>query len=135
MYAGRCSRVAALAQKRQAQGKPFDKPNFVISTGFQVVWEKFAQLWQIEMREVPLTLDKTTLDPEEALKMCDENTICIVPIQGVTWTGLNDDVEALDKALDAYNAKPVTTFPSTWMLQAAVSSFRSCIRKRNGTSV
>ena len=92
-------------KKRQAQGKPTDKPNFVISTGFQVVWEKFAQLWQIEMREVPLTLDKTTLDPEEALKMCDENTICIVPIQGVTWTGLNDDVEALDKALDAYNAK------------------------------
>ena len=25
--------------------------------------------------------------------------------RGVTWTGLNDDVEALDKALDAYNAK------------------------------
>lgn len=92
-------------KKRQAQGKPVDKPNFVISTGFQVVWEKFAQLWQIEMREVPLTLEKTVLDPEEALKMCDENTICIVPIQGVTWTGLNDDVEALDKALDAYNAK------------------------------
>lgn len=92
-------------KKRQAQGKPTDKPNFVISTGFQVVWEKFAQLWQIEMREVPLTLDKTTLDPEEALKMCDENTICIVPIQGVTWTGLNDDVEALDKALDASQCK------------------------------
>ena len=92
-------------KKRQAQGKPIDQPNFVISTGFQVVWEKFAQLWQIEMRQVPLTLEKTILDPEEALKMCDENTICIVPIQGVTWTGLNDDVEALDKALDAYNAK------------------------------
>ena len=59
-------------KKRQAQGKPFDKPNFVISTGFQVVWEKFAQLWQIEMREVPLTLDKTTLDPEEALKMLEK---------------------------------------------------------------
>jgi len=88
-------------KKRQAQ----DKPNFVISSGFQVVWEKFAQLWQIEMRQVPLTLEKTTLDPEAALKMCDENTICIVPIEGVTWTGLNDDVEALDKALDAYNAK------------------------------
>ena len=57
------------------------------------------------MRQVPLTLDKTTLDPEEALKVCDENTICIVPILGVTWTGLNDDVQALDAALDAYNAK------------------------------
>ena len=92
-------------KKRQAQGKPTDKPNFVISSGFQVVWEKFAQLWQIEMRQVPLTLEKTTLDPEAALKMCDEHSICIVPIEGGTWTGLNDDVEALDKALDAYNAK------------------------------
>lgn len=92
-------------KRRQAEGKPFDKPNFVISSGFQVVWEKFAQLWQIEMRTVPLTLDKTTLDPEEALKMCDENTICIVPIQGVTWTGLNDDVQALDAALEKFNKK------------------------------
>lgn len=92
-------------ERRKAQGKPYDKPNFVISTGYQVVWEKFAQLWQIEMRTVPLTLEKTTLDPQDALSMCDENTICIVPIQGVTWTGLNDDVEALDKALDEYNAK------------------------------
>ncbi|RFS21884.1 glutamate decarboxylase [Chitinophaga silvatica] len=90
-------------KRRQEQNKPTDKPNFVISAGFQVVWEKFAQLWQIEMRQVPLTIDKTTLDPEEALKMCDENTICIVPIQGVTWTGLNDDVQELDKALDDFN--------------------------------
>ena len=48
-----------------------------------------------------LTLDKPTLDIEEALKVCDENTICIVPIAGVTWTGLDDDIEGLDKALDA----------------------------------
>ena len=92
-------------ERRQKEGKPFDKPNFVITTGYQIVWEKFAQLWQIEMRTVPLTLEKTTLDPEAAIKLCDENTICVVPIQGVTWTGLNDDVEALDAALDAYNAK------------------------------
>lgn len=92
-------------KRRQEAGKPFDKPNFVISSGFQVVWEKFGKLWQIEMRTVNLTLEKTTLDPQDALDLCDENTICIVPIQGVTWTGLNDDVEALDKALDEYNAK------------------------------
>ncbi len=98
-------------ERRQKEGKPFDKPNFVISTGYQVVWEKFAQLWQIEMRQVPLTLEKTTLDPQEALKMCDENTICIVPIQGVTWTGLNDDVEALDAALDEFNASTGYNIP------------------------
>ncbi len=91
--------------RRKAQGKPCDKPNLVMSTAFQVVWEKFCQLWQIEMRTVPISLDNPTLDPEKALAMCDENTICIVPIAGVTWTGLNDDIEALDKALDAYNKK------------------------------
>ena len=84
---------------------PFDKPNLVMSAGFQVVWEKFCQLWQIELRTVPLTLDHITLDPKQALEMCDENTICIVPIAGVTWTGLDDDIEGLDKALDEYNAK------------------------------
>ena len=90
-------------KRRKEQGKPFDKPNLVMSTGFQVVWEKFCQLWQIEMRTVPLTLEHPTLDAKEALKVCDENTICIVPIAGVTWTGLNDNIEELDRELDAYN--------------------------------
>ena len=92
-------------EHRKAQGKPYDKPNLVMSTAYQVVWEKFCQLWQIEMRTVPITREHITLDIDEALKMCDENTICVVPIAGVTWTGLNDDIEALDKALDIYNAK------------------------------
>ena len=70
-----------------------------------MVWEKFCQLWQIELRTVPLDEQHPTLDIDAALKACDENTICIVPIAGVTWTGLDDDIEALDKALDAYNAR------------------------------
>ena len=57
------------------------------------------------MRTVPLTLDNITLDPKQVIELCDENTSCVVPIQGVTWTGLNDDVEALDAALDEYNAR------------------------------
>ena len=92
-------------KRRIAAGKPFDKPNFVISSAYQVVWEKFAQLWQIEMRTVPLSSEKLTLCPKEAIDMCDENTICVVPIMGVTWTGLNDDVKALNDALDEYNKK------------------------------
>ncbi|MCH5230869.1 MAG: glutamate decarboxylase [Muribaculaceae bacterium] len=90
-------------ERRKKAGKPYDKPNFVISAGYQVVWEKFATLWNIEMRQVPLTEKSITLDIDEAIKMCDENTICVVAIQGVTWTGLNDDVEALDAALEKYN--------------------------------
>lgn len=90
-------------ERMEKLGKPFDKPNFVISSAFQVVWEKFSQLWMIEMRTVPITAKNPTLNIEEALKLCDENTICIVPILGVTWTGLNDDVEELDSALDKFN--------------------------------
>ena len=92
-------------ERRKKAGKPYDKPNFVISAGFQVVWEKFATLWNIEMRQVPLSKEHNTLDIEQAIKMCDENTICVVAIEGVTWSGLNDDVEALDAALDKYNAE------------------------------
>lgn len=92
-------------KRRKDAGKPYDKPNLVMSTAYQVVWEKFCQLWQIEMRTVPITHKNPTLDIDQAIKMCDENTICVVPIAGVTWTGMNDDVEALDKALDEYNAK------------------------------
>lgn len=92
-------------ERRKAEGKPYDKPNLVMSTAYQVVWEKFCQLWQIEMRTVPITPDHPTLDIQGAIKRCDENTICIVPIAGVTWTGMNDDIEGLNEALEIYNAK------------------------------
>ena len=92
-------------ERRKAAGKPYDKPNLVMSTAYQVVWEKFCQLWQIEMRTVPITTDHPTLDIQGAIKRCDENTICIVPIAGVTWTGMNDDIESLNDALEIYNAK------------------------------
>ena len=92
-------------ERRKAQGKPIDKPNLVMSTAYQVVWEKFCQLWQIELRTVPITKEHPTLDIDKTVAMCDENTICVVPIMGVTWTGMNDDVESLDAALDEYNKK------------------------------
>ena len=98
-------------ERRKSEGKPYDKPNLVMSTAYQVVWEKFCQLWQIEMRTVPITLEHPTLDIDAALNMCDENTICIVPIMGVTWTGMNDDVEALNTALDEYNGRTGYNIP------------------------
>lgn len=98
-------------KRRKDEGKPYDKPNLVMSAGYQVVWEKFCQLWQIEMRTVPLTRKNPTLDIEKAIQMCDENTICVVPIAGVTWTGMNDDIEALNNALEEYNTKTGYNIP------------------------
>lgn len=98
-------------KRRQQEGKDATHPNLVISTGMQVVWEKFAQLWQVELRQVPLTREKRTLNAKDAVAMCDENTICVVAIAGVTWTGLNDDVEALDKELGAFNERKGLDIP------------------------
>ena len=107
--------------RRKAQGKPYDKPNLVMSTAYQVVWEKFCQLWQIEMRTVPITHKHPTLDIESAIEMCDENTICIVPVAGVTWTGMNDDIEALNDALEQYNR--ITGFDIPIHVDAASGGF------------
>ena len=98
-------------ERRKAEGKPYDKPNLVMSSAYQVVWEKFCQLWQIEMRTVPITHRHPTLNVEQAIKMCDENTICVVPIAGVTWTGMNDDIESLDFALDGFNKRTGYNIP------------------------
>ncbi len=92
-------------EARRAEGKSTNKPNFVISSAFQVVWEKFAHYWELEMRCVPISRDCPTLDAKKAIELCDENTFCIVPIQGVTMTGLNDNVRELDMALDELNER------------------------------
>ena len=97
--------------RRKAEGKPYNNPNLVMSTAYQVVWEKFCQLWQIEMRTVPITHEHPTLDVQKAIEMCDENTICVVPIAGVTWTGMNDNIEGLNDALEEYNSKTGYNIP------------------------
>lgn len=100
--------IAALKRwqkRRKAKGLPIDKPNFIISTCMQVVWEKFAIYWDVEMRMIPVTVEKITLDPQDVIKACDENTICVVPIQGVTITGLNDNVKEINDALDKLNTE------------------------------
>ncbi len=40
------------------------------------------------------------MDPKEAMKYVDENTICVVAILGSTFTGHFEDVKALSAELD-----------------------------------
>ncbi len=78
-------------------------PNLIISSAYQVCWEKFSTFWDVELREVPLTEDSLTLDVSAAIDAIDEYTIGIVPILGVTYTGSYDDIERLDAAVEEYN--------------------------------
>lgn len=99
-------------QKRQrAIGKSVAHPNIVFSSAVQVVWEKFANYWDVEPRYVPITPDKPFLTPDGVLGAVDENTIGVVPILGVTYTGVYEPVEAIAKALDDLEAKTGLDIP------------------------
>jgi glutamate decarboxylase len=85
--------------RREAEGKPTDKPNMVCGP-VQVVWHKFARYWDVEMREIPMSPGKYCMDVEQMLAQVDENTIMVVPTFGVTYTGTYEPVLELSQALD-----------------------------------
>jgi glutamate decarboxylase len=87
-------------QRRRAEGKPADKPNLVAGINVQVCWDKFANYWDVEMRLVPMEGDRYNLSPEEAVKLCDENTIGVVVVMGSTFDGSYEDVKRMSELLD-----------------------------------
>jgi glutamate decarboxylase len=103
--------LGGLALKRQWQkrrteaGKPADRPNLVMGINVQVCWEKFANYWDVEMRLVPMEADRFHLSAEEAVKLCDENTIGVVAILGSTFDGSYEPVKEICEALDDLQAR------------------------------
>lgn len=85
--------------KRKAAGKPYDKPNIIMNSAVQVCWEKAARYFDIEEKYVYCTEDRYVIDPEEAIKLIDENTIGICAILGTTYTGEYEDVKAINDLL------------------------------------
>ena len=51
-------------RRRRARGKSTDASNFIFAPSVQVVWEKFANYWGVEMRAVPITRDRPYLTPQ-----------------------------------------------------------------------
>ncbi|MEK4672910.1 MULTISPECIES: glutamate decarboxylase [Bacillus] len=96
---------------RKSEGKPVDRPNIVFSSAVQVVWEKFANYWEVEPRYVKVSPEHPQLDPQRVLAAVDENTIGVVPILGETYTGLYEPVAAIAKALDDLQAKTGLDIP------------------------
>lgn len=89
-------------QRRQAAGKPADRPNLVMGINVQICWEKFANYWDVEMRLVPMEGDRFHLSADEAVALCDENTIGVVAILGSTFDGSYEPVKEICDALDAF---------------------------------
>jgi glutamate decarboxylase len=87
-------------QRRAAAGKAAERPNLVMGINVQVCWEKFANYWDVEMRLVPMEGERFHLSAEEAVALCDENTIGVVAILGSTFDGSYEPVQEICAALD-----------------------------------
>jgi glutamate decarboxylase len=84
-----------------AAGRPVEKPNLVMGINVQVCWEKFCRYWDVEPRFAPMEGARRHLTGEEAVALCDENTIGVVAILGSTFDGSYEPVEGISRALDA----------------------------------
>jgi glutamate decarboxylase len=96
---------------RKAAGKDASKPNLVMSSAVQVCWEKFCNYWDVEPRYVPISEEFPVLAGSQLEEYIDENTIGVVAIMGVTYTGMYEPVEEIAAALDALQAKTGLDIP------------------------
>jgi glutamate decarboxylase len=88
-------------ERMKAANKPTDKPNLVMGINVQVCWEKFCRYWDVEPRYVPMEGDRYHLTAQEAVKLCDENTIGVIAVMGSTFDGSYEPVQEINAALDA----------------------------------
>lgn len=91
--------------------KSIEKPNLVMGQNVQVCWEKFCRYWDVEPRYVPMEKGRYHIGVDEAIALCDENTIGIVAIMGSTFDGSYEPVEQLSQALDAFQEKTGLDIP------------------------
>jgi len=91
-------------ERMRAAGKAADRPNLVMGINVQVCWDKFCRYWEIEPRFAPMEGDRFHLAADEAVALCDENTIGVVAILGSTFDGSYEPIGEICAALDGLAA-------------------------------
>ncbi|HKP06051.1 MAG TPA: glutamate decarboxylase, partial [Microbacterium sp.] len=83
----------------------------IMSSAVQVCWEKFCNYFDVEMRLIPVTEANPLMDGTGLEDYVDENTIGVVAIVGVTYTGAYEPVKAIAAKLDEIQAKTGLDIP------------------------
>jgi glutamate decarboxylase len=91
--------------RQAAAGRRTDRPNLVMGSNVQVVWEKFCRYWDVEPRYVPVSPGRYHITAETALPKVDENTIGVVAILGTTHTGEFEPIRQIHDGLVRLNAE------------------------------
>ena len=92
-------------ERRRAAGLSTDRPNLVLGSNVQVVWEKFCRYWDVEARYLPMAPGRYVITPEQVTAAVDEHTIGVVAILGTTYTGEFEPIAAIHDALEAGAAR------------------------------
>jgi len=97
--------LGGLAMKwrwRQKVGKGWEgrRPNLVMGSNVQAVWEKFCRYFDVEPRYLPMEEGRYVITPEQVVDAVDEDTIGVVAILGTTYTGELEPVAEICAALD-----------------------------------
>ncbi|MFD8784335.1 glutamate decarboxylase [Kitasatospora sp. NPDC059599] len=87
------------------------RPNLVMGVNVQVCWEKFCTFWEVEARTAPMDGERYHLDAEQAVALCDENTIGVVGVLGSTFDGSYEPVAEICAALDEFQQRTGTDVP------------------------
>ncbi|WP_043809757.1 glutamate decarboxylase [Rhodococcus triatomae] len=87
-------------EKRKAAGADATRPNLILGSNVQVVWEKFCRYFDVEPKYLPMEKGRYVITPEQVREAVDENTIGVVAILGTTFTGELEPVAEIAAALD-----------------------------------
>ena len=87
-------------QQREAAGKDSSKPNLILGSNVQVVWEKFCRYFDVEPKYLPMERGRYVITAEQVRDAVDENTIGVVAILGTTFTGELEPVAEIADTLD-----------------------------------
>ena len=76
------------------------KPNLVMGSNVQVVWEKFCRYFDVEPIYLPMEEGRYVITPEQVVAAVNEDTIGVVAILGTTYTGELEPIAEICAALD-----------------------------------
>jgi glutamate decarboxylase len=76
------------------------RPNLVMGSNVQVVWEKFCRYFDVEPIYLPMEEGRYVITPEQVLDAVNEDTIGVVAILGTTYTGELEPIAEICAALD-----------------------------------
>ncbi|MBX3198668.1 MAG: glutamate decarboxylase [Labilithrix sp.] len=87
--------------RRRAAGEDDARPNLVMGSNVQVVWEKFCRYFDVEPKFLPMARGRYVVTPDQVRSAVDERTIGAVAILGTTYSGELEPVAEIAAALDA----------------------------------